>query len=122
MVAEYATLPDGFEEANTTAEIQFHPNGRFVYGSNRGHDSLAIFQYDPASGRLTPRGNVPTGGKTPRNFRLSPDGKWLIAANQNSNQLAAFRVGEDGIPVATGHTVNIPKPVCIKFSNPATQP
>jgi 6-phosphogluconolactonase len=118
MHAEYATLPDGFAGSNTTAEIQLHPHGRFVYGSNRGHDSLAVFAFDAPSGRLTPRGHVPTGGQTPRNFRLSRDGKWLIAANQTSNSLVVFRIGADGLPTPTGQTVSIAKPVCVKFSYP----
>ena len=116
MIGDYSTLPDDFNGENTTAEIQFHPNGQFVYGSNRGHDSLAIFAFDSASGRLTAQGHVSTGGQTPRNFRPSPDGKWLLAANQQSDNIVVFRLSEDGSLQPTGQSVSIPKPVCLKFT------
>ncbi len=116
MIGEYSTLPADFTGNNSTAEIQFHPSGRFVYGSNRGHHSLAVFAFDAESGRLEARGHVSSGGQTPRNFRPSPDGQWLITANQESNNLVVFKVGDDGLPVPTGNSVTIPKPVCIKFN------
>jgi len=115
-IGQYSTLPKDFSEENSTAEILFHPRGRFVYASNRGDDSLAVFRFDPVSGVMSALGHVKTGGKTPRNFRLSPDGNWLLAANQDSDTLVVFRVGSDGIPVPTPSQVSIPKPVCLKFA------
>jgi 6-phosphogluconolactonase len=109
-------LPVNFSGVNSTAEVQFHPNGRFVYGSNRGHDSLAIFAFDAKTGKLTTVGHVKTGGETPRNFRFSPDGRWLIAANQSTDNLVVFKVGDDGVPVATGAEARVSKPVCVKFA------
>ena len=95
-----------------------HPNGRFVYGSNRGHDSIAIFAFDPASGRLTPAGHVLTGGRTPRNFALSPDGAWLVAANQNSDSLRVFRVDpQTGALTPAAGQASVPSPVCVLFAN-----
>lgn len=115
-VGEYSTLPQGFSGNNTTAEIQFHPSGEYVYGSNRGHDSLAVFEWGK-TGKLTPIGHVSTGGETPRNFRPSPDGKWLIAANQDSDNLVVFRLGGGGMPLPTGESQKLSKPVCIKFTH-----
>lgn len=111
-----STLPAGYTGESTTAEVRVHPNGRFVYGSNRGHDSIAIFAFDATTGRLTPRGHVSTGGKNPRNFALSPDGAWLVAANQNSDSLTVFRVdSETGALTATPHKATVPMPVCVQF-------
>jgi 6-phosphogluconolactonase len=73
-----------------------HPSGKFVYGSNRGHDSIAGFSVDKQTGRLTPIGHTPTGGKTPRNFNIDPTGTYLLAANQNSGTVAVFRIDPVG--------------------------
>ena len=116
MVDEVSTLPANFSGVNSTAEVQFHPNGKFVYGSNRGHDSLAIFAFDAKTGKLASVGHVKTGGETPRNFRFSPDGRWLIAANQSTDNLVVFKVGDDGVPVPTGEEARVSKPVCVKFA------
>lgn len=113
-----STLPADFRGANATAEIRVHPNGRFVYGSNRGHDSIAVFAVDAASGRLgaTPIEIVPTGGKTPRNFALSPDGKWLVCAHQDTPLLTVFRVdARTGRLARTPHTAEVPACVCVLF-------
>jgi 6-phosphogluconolactonase len=110
------TLPLGWEGQSTTAEIQVHPNGKFVYASNRGHDSIAVFSRDAATGKLTPVEIVPCGGKVPRHFTLSPDGKWLLCAHQDSNTLASLPLdpatGKLGAPTAT---VSAPNPICILF-------
>lgn len=112
------TLPADFTGASSTAEVRVHPNGRFVYGSNRGHDSIAIFAFDPATGRLTPRGQVPTGGRNPRNFALSPDGAWLVAANQNSDTLTVFKVDPaTGALTPTTGKASVPMPVCVLFAD-----
>jgi 6-phosphogluconolactonase len=112
-----STLPPDYRGESSTAEVRVHPNGRFVYGSNRGHDSIAIFAFDGATGRLTPAGHVPTGGKNPRNFALSPDGAWLVAANQNSDSLAVFRVDpQSGGLTAVAGAASVPLPVCVLFA------
>ncbi len=109
------TLPKDFTGKSTTAEVQVHPSGKFVYGSNRGHDSIAIFTV-AADGKLTPAGHVSTQGKTPRNFRIDPTGKFLIAANQDSDSLVVFRIDtKTGQLTPTGQTVQVGSPVCVKF-------
>ena len=113
-----STLPAGFTGANSGAEIAVHPSGSFVYASNRGLDSVALFRVDATSGRLSFVETVSTLGKTPRHFALDPSGRWLIAANQNSNSLVVFRVDPDtGRLTPAGSTVQIPAPVCVLFAN-----
>ncbi len=87
-----STLPKDFKGENTTAEVVVHPKGRYVYGSNRGHDSIAVYAVDPGKGVLTAIEDVPTLGKEPRNFALDPTGAYLFAANQNSNTIVVFKV------------------------------
>ena len=111
-----STLPTGYSERNSTAEVRVHPNGKFLYGSNRGHDSIAIFQIHEQLGTLTPVDEVKTGGRTPRNFNISPDGKFLIAANQSTGNIVVFNVDpHTGMLTPTGHEVETDKPVCIRF-------
>jgi 6-phosphogluconolactonase len=114
-----STLPADFQgsrEGLSTAEVQVHPSGKFVYGSNRGHDTIAIFAVDLESGRLTPVGHQPTGGKVPRNFGIDPTGQYLLAANQDSDTVVVFRIDEEtGKLSPTGQTVEVPTPVCVKF-------
>lgn len=111
-----STLPDGFQGANTCADVHFHPNGRFVYGSNRGHNSIAIFSIDAVSGKLQRVGHEPTGGAAPRNFMITPDGQWLLAANQNSDNVVAFRIdARTGKLSPSGSVSHIPTPVCLKI-------
>jgi 6-phosphogluconolactonase len=112
-----STLPEGFTGKSSTAEVVVHPNGRFVYGSNRGHDSLAVFAIDKRTGALTLLGHTPTEGKNPRNFAIAPSGKWLIAANQDTGNLAVYAVEEDGARLRfTGQSVFVPKAVCVRFA------
>lgn len=114
-VQALSTLPNEVK-GNSTAECQVHPSGKWVYVSNRGHDSIAVFKVDESNGQLTAVGHVPTGGKTPRNFGVDPSGKVLIAANQNSNTVVTFLIDEQtGMPKPTGNEVSVPKPVCVKF-------
>ena len=87
-----STLPSDFKGENTTAEIAVHPSGKFLYGSNRGHDTIAVFQIDDGKGTLTPVQYQSTLGKTPRNFGIDPTGKFLLAANQDSNTLVVFKI------------------------------
>ena len=121
-VQNISTLPEGFSGENTAAEIQVHPSGRFVYGSNRGHDSIAVFAVDPNSGRLRGIGHQPTLGKMPRHFALDPSGRYLLAANQGSDSVVVFRVDpETGLLRPTGASVSIPMPVCIVMRVPTAE-
>ncbi len=115
VIQSLSTLPEPVK-GNSTAECQVHPSGKFVYVSNRGHDSIAVFQVDEATGKLTAAGHAPSGGKTPRNFCVDPTGKILIAANQGSDNVVVFKIDEKtGMPHPAGHEVKVPKPVCVKF-------
>lgn len=110
------TLPEGFRGPSTTAEIQVTPDGKFLYGSNRGHDSLAIFSIDAETGKLAPVGHQLTQGKTPRNFGIDPTGAWLLAANQGSDSVVVFRIDpKTGKLEPSGTTLKVPKAVCVKF-------
>jgi 6-phosphogluconolactonase len=111
-----STLPKDFQGDSTCAEVLVHPNGRFVYGSNRGHDSIAIFTVDRDKGSLTPAGHVSTQGAVPRNFGIDPTGSWLFAANQNSGTVVVFRIdpASGGLSPA-GQTLEVSTPVCVRF-------
>ena len=112
-----STLPADFKGVSHGAEIRVHPNGRFVYASNRGHDSIAVFAIDAVSGRLTLVEIAPCGGQNPRNFALTPDGRWLLCANQNSNSLTVLRVdSQSGRLSLTGASASVPLPVCVLFA------
>lgn len=112
-----STLPEGFDGSrNSTAEIAVHPNGRFLYVSNRGHDSIAGFAIDAETGRLTSIGHTPTGGRTPRNFAIHHSGARLLAANQGSDSIVEFQIDAGtGKLEPTGLTYSVPKPVCIAW-------
>lgn len=117
-----STLPLDYADAarSTTAEIRVHPNGRFVYGSNRGHDSLAVFAVDPATGLLNPAAVeiTPTGGRTPRNFAVSPDGKWLVCGHQDTPLLTVFAVDPvTGRLTRTPHAAAVATVVCVLFAD-----
>ncbi len=113
------TLPQGFEGDNTTAELAVHPNGRFVYASNRGHNSVAVFARDEKSGELTPAGHCVLEGPEPRSFAISPDGEWLVVGNQRLNSVAVFRFREGGAKLEkAGDPVPVPSPVCVHFVSP----
>ena len=112
-----STLPVGTTVANSTAEVVVHPNGRFVYGSNRGHDSIAAFSVDARDGRLTALGHTPTGGKAPRSFAIDPTGRWVLAANQLSDNINSFAIDQQkGTLKATGATLAVARPVCVLFT------
>ena len=114
-----STLPAGFAAANTGADIHLTPDGRFLYCSNRGHDSLAHFAVNARTGALRPLGHTPTGGRTPRNFVIDPAGRFLLVANQKSDNIVAFRLDpRTGAPGATGQTARVPSPVCLKLVAP----
>jgi 6-phosphogluconolactonase len=115
----YPMLPADFKGENTGADIHLTPDGRFLYCSNRGHDSIAAFRVDSSTGGLTPAGHTPTGGKTPRNFAVDPTGRFLLVANQRSDSVVTFRIdASTGALAATGHTTEIPSPVCLKLTAP----
>jgi 6-phosphogluconolactonase len=111
-----STLPTSFSAESAAAEVRVHPAGRFLYASNRGHDSIAVFSIAPEEGTLTLLGHVPTQGKTPRHFALPPTSAWLVAANQDSNTLVVFRLDpKSGALNPTGQTIEVPSPVCVRF-------
>src|SRR5262249_6342253 len=111
-----STLPVDFKGENSTAEVQVHPSAKFLYSSNRGHDSIAIFAVDVAKGTLRLVGHQSTQGKTPRNFGIDPTGRYLLAANQDSGTVVSFRIDlQTGRLSPTGQVVEVPSPVCVKF-------
>lgn len=114
-----STLPAGWTGENSCADVHVSADGRFVYGSNRGHDSVAVFAVDPEGGALAPVQHQPTLGRTPRNFALDPTGRWLLAANQGSDSVAVFAVDpETGRLSPTGQVAEVPVPVCLRFVLP----
>jgi 6-phosphogluconolactonase len=115
-VQTVSTLPSEFKGKSWTAEVVVHPSGKYVYGSNRGHDSLAIFSVDATTGKLTPHGQEPTQGKMPRNFAIDPTGSYILAANMDSSTVVVFRIDPaTGQLKPAGQTFKLPQPVCIKF-------
>lgn len=113
------TLPKDFTGTSWSADIHVSLDGRFLYCSNRGHDSIAIFAIDPRNGALTTVGHEPTRGSTPRNFAIDPSGEFLLVANQKSDNIVVFRLDQKtGRPNWTGQDVQVPSPVCLKFTAP----
>jgi 6-phosphogluconolactonase len=111
-----SSFPKGFAGKSTAAEISFHPSGKFLYASNRGDDSIAVFAINKMKGTLTFLQNVSTQGKTPRHFTFDPSGKWLLVANQDSDNIVIFRVDpQTGRLNPSGQSVTLSSPVCIKF-------
>jgi 6-phosphogluconolactonase len=113
-----STLPEGFKGENTGAEIEVHPTGKFLYASNRGNDSIAVFSIsDPKKGLLKLEQHISSGGKTPRQFEIDPSGHWLLAGNQGSDNIAIFSIdASTGKLTASGVVAGVPKPACIKFA------
>ena len=111
------TLPDGKPvPGNSTAECQVHPSGKFVYVSNRGHHSLAIYTVDQSTGLLTHVGNQSTEGETPRNFCIDPSGQYILAANQDTDNVVVLKIDQStGLLTPTGSQAKVPTPVCVKF-------
>ncbi|MFN4293577.1 MAG: lactonase family protein [Thermoflexales bacterium] len=109
-----ATLPEGYAQTSYCADVHIAPSGRFLYGSNRGHDSIAIFAIAD-DGRLSPRGQTPTNGRWPRNFALDPTGRFMWVANQQSDAITLFAVDEATGQLSARDRLHVPKPVCVKF-------
>jgi 6-phosphogluconolactonase len=118
LVQTLSTLPAGYRGENYPADIHVAPNGRALYVSNRGQNSIAAFSVAPATGMLTPLQNVPTGGDWPRNFTLDPTGRWLLVANQRSGSILVFeRDAEEGRLTPTTQRIDLPSPVCLRFAS-----
>jgi 6-phosphogluconolactonase len=115
-IQKISSLPPDFSGENTAAEIAIHPSGRFLYTSNRGADSIAEFSVDPASGKLTLVGNVPTFGKAPRHFAIDPTGTRLLVANQDTGNIVEYAIDSTtGKLTRVGKMVSVPSPVCLLF-------
>lgn len=113
------TLPEGCAGRNACAEIRVYPSGRFLYGSNRGHDSIVVYRIDEAEKPLTFVEHETAGIKTPRSFNIDPTGTFCLVANQGSDSVVVFRVDhQTGALEPTGHKVAVPKPVCVRFLRP----
>ena len=111
-----STLPKDFTGRNDDAEIEIHPSGKYLYASNRGNESIAVYAIDPEKGTLALVEIAPTGGKEPRSFAIDPTGRFLFAANQKSDNIVVFRIEEKtGRLSPTGNVLNVPSPVCVKF-------
>ncbi len=109
-----STLPDGFEGTNYPADVHVSPSGRFLYGSNRGHHSIAIFAIDQSSGMLTPVGHESTRGEWPRNFVIDTTGAFMLVANERTDDIVTFRIDcETGLLQPTAHVEKVPSPVCL---------
>jgi 6-phosphogluconolactonase len=112
------TLPEGVTDRKgmSTAEVVVHPSGKFLYGSNRGHHSIAAFAIDQSTGKLTAVGHQGTGIKTPRNFNVDPTGHYVLVANQDGDSVVVFKVNQtSGQLEPTGSSIEVPTPVCVKF-------
>jgi len=113
-----STLPKGVKRDPdfSAAEVQVHPSGKFLYGSNRGHDTIVVFAIDAKTGKLTHVDNEPTQGKTPRNFAIDPTGGYLLAENQSTDTIVVFRINsKTGTLKPTGHLLKVPSPACVKL-------
>jgi 6-phosphogluconolactonase len=110
------TLPSSHTDDNKTADIQITPDGKFLYGSNRGHDSLAGYHIDSTTGALIPIGHTSSGGRVPRGFAIDPSGQWLLCAGQNSDNVTVFEVDSESGSLTLVSETAVPTPVCIKFS------
>jgi 6-phosphogluconolactonase len=111
-----STLPRDFRGRNDTAEVVLHPDGKWLFASNRGHDTIAVFSVDPVRGQLQPVGEFATGGKEPRHFAIDPTGRFLLAENQNSNSIVVFRIDPGkGTLTQVSEADSIPSPVSLAF-------
>ncbi|MHC4495268.1 MAG: lactonase family protein, partial [Planctomycetota bacterium] len=110
------TLPETFDGSNSCAEVRVHPNGRFLYGSNRGHDSIAVYRINRRKGTLTFVEHETADIKTPRNFNIDPTGKFCLVANQGSDSVVVFKINRrTGSLEPTGNKISVGRPVCVRF-------
>jgi len=110
------TLPKEFRGSNSCAEVRVHPSGKFLYGSNRGHDSIVVYRIDLAKGTLTFVEHETADIKTPRNFNIDPTGKFCLVANQGEDSVVVFRIEKaTGALEPTGHKISVARPVCVRF-------
>lgn len=115
-IGSVSTLPSGFSGRNDDAEIEVHPSGKFLYASNRGEDSIAVYAIDPVKGTLKQVADTPTGGKEPRSFAIDPTGTLLFAANENSDNIVIFRIdAKTGQLTPTAEKLDVPSPVSVTF-------
>ena len=115
-VQTVTTLPKDFRGFNACAEVRVHPGGRFLYGSNRGHDSIVVYRIEAAAGTLTFVEHETAGIKTPRNFNIDPTGRFCLVANQGGNSVVVFAIDrQTGALEPTTHKISIARPVCIRF-------
>jgi 6-phosphogluconolactonase len=110
-----STLPEGVTGPKSCADVHIHPSGKFLYGSNRGHDSIVIYAVDESTGMLSLIGHESTRGKTPRNFAIDPTSQFLLAANQDSGDIVTLRIDPQSGKLAYISTTQSPTPVCLKF-------
>jgi len=115
-VQTITTLPNAFDGSNSCAEVRVHPSGKFLYGSNRGHDSIVVYRVDLAKGTLTFVEHETADIKTPRNFNIDPTGKFCLVANQGGDSVVVFRINrETGALEPTGYKISVARPVCVRF-------
>ena len=117
-VSSASTLPDGVKatDKDSTAEVRLHPNGKFVYVSNRGYNTVAAFEFDADKLKLTQVGQIKGDIKTPRNFNISPDGRWMLIASEQGGKVGVWEIdAKTGLAKETENVVKIDKPVCVKF-------
>ena len=115
-ISKVSSLPTDFNSSNLGADIHVHPNGKFLYASNRGHDSIAIFSIDQKSGKIEVVGHQSTLGNHPRNFTINPSGAFLLVANKDSNNIVIFNINkETGSLTPNGEYVEVSQPVCVSF-------
>lgn len=112
-----STLPSDFKGENYAADIHVSPSGKFLYASNRGHDSLAVFRVDEENGFIEAVGHAYTQGRWPHNFAIDPYGTFILVANQYSDNIVVFRVDDEtGMPEPAGHSIKVPSPACIRIA------
>jgi len=115
-IGAVSTLPADFAGQSSCAEVQMHPSGKFLYGSNRGHDSIAVFAIDAGTGKLSLLEHQSTQGKTPRHFAIDPTGRWLLAENQDSDNVVVFGLDpQTGRLTPSGQQITVGSPVCVEF-------
>lgn len=116
-VKDFSTLPDAYEDTSSTAEIKIHPSGRYLYGSNRGHDSIVVFEIELESGLLSLVEHQSITGQTPRNFNFDPTGRFLLVAGQRSNSVEVFELDlKSGQLKETGTVIEVLRPTCVIFA------